>query len=167
MHPFKFPCLENCRCHCNQGHQHGYELCDSAARASDAGNAPTEDGTPCKTSCYTHDEALAGDSTHKGRAAEVSSDVRPRQAPGSRQASGGQSALEDSAEPSASVRRREVSRVQQDYGTHVPAEQHREPMVEMSPDKDCCMEESVAWQPYVRRAGVQSMDLDAICMPPS
>lgn len=53
----------------------------------------------------------------------------------------------------------------QSSGNHTLAEHCEGPFADTSPDVNHDDNARAAWQPYVRMAEVQSMDLDAICMP--
>ena len=128
-----------------------------------AGKASTELGVPCSTSAVKRrDETLPYGSTHDSRAAEVPPDMRQNQATGSGRASGDH--YENGAQPSTDMRPF-VAGSSHRSGDHSHAEQGGKQIAGTSPDEDLCMTRRAAWQPYLRKAGVQSMDLDAICMP--
>ena len=139
-----------------------------AAGRPNIGKTPAERGCTGSMSENRHEEALSRDSTHKSRVAEAPPDVRHEQATVSRQASGSDmhATHQGSAGPPADMRHRQTDEGQQESGTD--AQPHGGTCEKQTPDISLdigCMEESAAWQPYVRKAGVMSMDLDAICMP--
>ena len=92
-------------------------------------------------------------------------DMQHGQAPGRRQGSGAHGIFGDSAEPSTNLRHGQAFESSRRSGSHASAEQREGPSAITSPDVHSDDDARAAWRPYVRKAEVQSMDLDAICMP--
>ena len=136
-----------------------------SSAALGAGKATTELGVPCSTSAgKRQDESLHCVAAQKSRAAEVLPEMGQDQATGSGRASGHHVSYENSAEPSTVMRPQDTGSSLKS-ATHAPAEQPRQQMADTSPGEDLDMTGRASWQPYARKAGAQSMDLDAICMP--